>query len=520
MPQRIRRLLVHRYTAAALASCLLGACQPEAGNRDTAGTAGVDSVLRRGLGAEPGTLDPRAAEDNAALTLAAELYEGLTVEAADGSIEPGAAESWRMADGGRTYLFTLRPGLRWSNGDALVAGHFASALRAVTAAGTTAPNAGLLADLAAIEAPDDRTLKLTLRRPLPQLPALLALPVAAPVHPRAGALQPPPGNGPFRFVRWTRGESIELERNPSYHAADRVAIDRVVHLTVGDLGTELNLYRTGELDVTSEVPNALLADLRAQHPAELHVTPYLSVYSYAVNLARIPSIPARRALAMALDRDRITRQVTGAGEQPALGWVPDGLPGYVPARFEWQHLPYPDASAVARQTWESERAAGRAPEKLVVCTDASANHHRTAVALADLWRTALGVETEIVELEWSVYLDSRRHPGDCDLLRLGWSADFVDPEAFAVVFESGHPQNTLGYASARYDELLADSRTAASPAQRMRLLAEAEAQLLEDAPVIPVFFRVSKRLVKPYVTGFRGNPLGHLASKDLRIEPH
>jgi oligopeptide transport system substrate-binding protein len=223
---------------------------------------------------------------------------------------------------------------------------------------------------------------------------------------------------------------------------------------------------------------------------------------------------------MAVDRDRITRQVTGAGEHPALGWIPGGLPGYGPARFRWSGLPAPERTVEARELWAAEAAVGRAPTRLVLCTDASANHHRTAVALADLWHTALGVETEIVELEWSVYLDSRRNPGDCDLLRLGWSADFADPEAFAVVFESGHPQNTLGYRNLRYDELLAASRVAASAQDRLRLLHEAEAQLLEDVPVIPVFFRVSKRLVKPYVGGFRANPLGHVASRDLRILPH
>lgn len=503
-----------------LAAGMLVACQPETGRSAREPDGSHESVLRRGLGAEPGTLDPHAAEDNAALALSAELYEGLVAESAEGVVTPGAAESWSVSPDGRTYAFALRPGLRWSNGDELTSAHFAAALRNVSAPTSTAPFGGLLADLERIEAPDERTLVLTLGRPIPHLPALLALPVAAPLHPRVDAITPSPVNGPYQLVRWTKGDRIELERNPHYRAAERVAIDRVVHLTVSDLNTELNLYRTGELDLTSEVPNTHLAELRRQLPGELHVTPYLSVYSYAVNPARLPGARARRALAMAVDRDRITRQVTGAGERPALGWVPDGLPGYVPARFEWSRQPAPELTNRARELWAAERAAGQAPATLVICTDASANHHRTAVALADMWRTALGVETEIVELEWSVYLDSRRNPGECDLLRLGWSADFVDPEAFAVVFESGHPQNTLHYHSERYDALLAASRSAASTGQRLRLLHEAEALLLDDVPVIPVFFRVSKHLVKPYVGGFRANPLGHVASRDLRVLAH
>jgi len=343
------------------------------------------------------------------------------------------------------------------------------------------------------------------------------LPVAAPRHRGPDGQSSVPTNGPYRLVKRRHGDHIELERNPHYHAARTVSIDRIVYRPVTDLATELNLYRSGDLDLTSEVPNTQIESLRREHPAELRLAPYLSTYAYAVNLARLPDAGTRKALAMAVDRDRITRQITGAGERPAFGWVPDGIPEYAPARFEWQDLPYPETATRARELWQTARAAGKAPTKIKLCTDASANHHRTAVALADLWRTALGVETEIVELEWNVYLGTRHNPGDCDLVRLGWSADFVDPEAFVDVFESGSPQNSLGYSSAAYDGLLAKSRAEADGAKRMALLARAEQQLLSDVPVIPVFFRASKRLVKPYVAGYQANPLGHLETRDLRL---
>lgn len=474
-------------------------------------------VLRRGLGAEPETLDPHVAADNAALAVAADLHEGLTTEASDGSIVAGHAKSWTIEDDGRTYTFRLRPGLRWSNGDSLTAEHFAAGLRHALATATAAPNAGLLDAVERVEAVDAETLRIRLRRPIPYLPAVLALPVAAPLHPRAAPPQSRPGNGPYRLVRRLPGQHIELERNPHYWNAAGVAIARVTHVTVSDLGTEVNLYRTGELDLTSEVPNAQLGELDERLPGELQVAPYLSVYAYAVNLVRLPDARARLALAMAIDRSRITQQVTGAGERPAYGWVPDGIVGYTPARFAWRDLPRAQAVVEARRLWVAARAAHAAPSRLTLCTDASANHRRTAIALADFWRSALAVETEIVELEWTVYLDTREHPGDCDLIRLGWSADFVDPEAFAMVFESGHPQNTLGYASVAYDGWLARSRAGTDTARRMADLASAEAQLLHDMPVIPVFFRVSKRLAKPYLQGAVANPLGHVASRNLRF---
>lgn len=500
----------------ALSGILAGACsEREAPSALDPGRS--PQLLTRGLGAEPDTLDPQLAEDNAALAIAAELHEGLTRTGRDGSPIPGAAESWERSPDGREYVFRLRGNLRWSDGQPLRAVHFANALRELIAPGTTAPYAALYDAVSSVEALDDRRLRVRLARSLPQLPALLALPAAAPRQAATSPARAAPGSGPFRLVDRVVGERIVLERNPYYWDEQHVALDGVTYLTVQDLDTELNLYRTGELEVTSEVPNTQVPLLHAALPAELRIAPYLGVYAYAVNMRRLGDRDARTALAMSIDRERITRLVTGAGERAAFGWVADGIPGYSPARYEWRALPYPQAAAAARELWSSARSRGAAPAALRLCTDASANHHRTAVALADLWRSALGVETAIVELEWGVYLDTRRAPGDCDLIRLGWSADFVDPEAFAGVFESTSPQNTLGYHSERYDSLLAQSRSATGNAERVRLLSAAEAQLLEDAPVIPIFFRVSKHLVKPYVSGVSVNPLGQLPSRDLAL---
>ena len=478
------------------------------------------AILVRGLGAEPGTLDPFKAEDNAALTVTADLYEGLAREAASGAIEPGSAQSWHVSADGLEVVFNLRPGLRWSDDTALTASHFAASLRELTSAGSTAPYAGLFAGVRRVEVIDDRRLRLRLDGPMPHLPALLAMPAAAPHHPGSPHDGLPPTNGPFKLASRSIGDRIELQRNPNYWDAAAVALERVTYRPLADLATELNLYRTGELDITSEVPNTQFNRLRHERPDELKVTPYLSTYSYVVNMQRLPDPVVRRALAMAVDRVRLTEKVTGAGETPAYGWVPDGIAGYEPARFAWQREPRADAERRARESWQSARLRNAVPSTIKLCTDASENHRRTAVALADFWRSTLGVEVIIEELEWTVYLDRRRSPGDCDLIRLGWSADFIDPEAFAQVFQSTHPQNTLGYRNGRYDELVARSRSTASPQARLDLLRTAEAQLLEDVPVIPIFFRVSKRLVKPYVRGVQPNPLGHLASRHLSVLAH
>lgn len=494
-----------------LAMALVG-CHPE-----KAPDSAVDKQeLVRALGGEPETLDPRLAQDNPSLALAGDLYEGLMTEAPDGTLRPGAADRWTRSASGRQWTFHLRPGLRWSDGRLLTAVDFAAGLDAARRAGTRSPYGELLKPVIRVIDAGPDTVAIELAAPLPELPAILALPFASPLPPSPGAGQVIT-NGPYRLVARRPGERVELERNPYFHDVGSVAVPRITYLTLADLNTELNLYRTGQLDLTSEVPNAQLDWLRQNLPGELHVSPYLSTYAYAINMQRLPDLDVRQALAMAVDRDQITRMVTGAGETPAFGWVPDGMPGYVPARFDWRTSSGGDREARARSLWSGAWKHKTAPDSLILCTDSSANHHRTAVALADQWHRVLGVTVEIREMEWKAYLATREQPDDCDLLRFGWSADYVDPAAFLALFGTGSAQNVFHYSSPRYDELLARANTSADPQERLHELTAAEAELLGDVPIVPVFHRVSKRLVKPYVHGVAANPLGHLPSRYLRL---
>jgi len=498
------------------AGALTYGCAPRTDPQSTAATPAVAAAtLRRAAGAEPESLDPARADDNAALAVLGDLYEGLTTLAADGAIVPGAAARWDVTPDGHRWTFHLREGLRWSNGAPLTAAQFAAALESVRQPDSTSPYADLLAPVAAVEAPDNLTVVIETRQPLRQLPTLLAMPFASP---HSGDDRGSVSNGAYRLVSREPGVAVQLERNPHFHAASQVSIERVTYLTLEDLDTELKLYRSGDLDLTSEVPNSQIGWLQEHLPGELHIAPYLSTYAYAINLRRLGDRDARLALALAIDRVRITGQVTGAGELPAYGWVPPGIAGYAPARYSWREQSHDTRLRQAQSLWHAAVRSGRAPSRIKLCTDASANHHRTAVAMADFWRSALGVETEIVEMEWQSYLERREHPGDCDLLRFGWSGDYADPAAFLALFATGHPQNVPGYASADYDAALAAAASATDPVARLDALRAAEQRLLDEVIVIPVFHRVTKRLVKPYVAGVVANPLGQLPSRYLVLQ--
>lgn len=500
------------------AATLFVGCGSPTGNSDGADRfSRSDRTIVRGLGSEPETFDPTLADDNAALALLRDLYEGLTAEAADGSLVPGSAANWTISQDFLRWTFVLRPNLHWSNGDPLTSADVVAGLERARDPTLHAPYAEVLEPVRAVFAPDARTVVIDLTRPMPQLATVLAMPFAAPLHRPLAVVDGTITNGPYQVSSRRPGEMIELERNSRYHSVGSVAIERVTYLTLEDLNTELNLYRSGALDVTSEVPNSQIDWLERNLPGELHVTPYLSTYAYALNLRRVTDRDVRAAMSLAIDRAQITTKVTGAGELPASSWVPPGIPGYTSAAAAWTGLDADARMKQAREHWSAASERGTAPARLTLCTDASANHRRTAVALVDQWRRVLHVDVAIIEMEWKAYLAMREQPGQCDLIRFGWSADFVDPEAFLALFSSGHAQNVAGYANPAYEVLLSQAGVTADAGQRAATLASAERVLLQDAVVIPVFHRVSKRLVKPGIEGISANPLGHLPSRYLRL---
>lgn len=482
--------------------------------------APADSTLRRGNGGEPGTLDPQRAQDVPALTILTDLYEGLTAESASGEVIGGAAREWSVSADGLRLTFHLRENLRWSNGESLTAEHFAAGLRRALDPGTAAPSAQLLSAIAHIDVPAPDRLELRLSRPDPALPAVLALPIAAPRYPSSSDRETMPVNGAYRLRSWQAHQGIQLVRNDRYHDAASVAIARVDYLPVEDLGTELRMYRSNQLDITSEIPNAQVGWVRENLASEFHSSDLLATYSYAVNFARLPADAAqhlRNALTLAVDRELLVSRVTGAGEKAAYGWVPDGFPVYQPARYSWSAQDAAARVAHAHRELTLARAMMAVPERLKLCTDSSENHRRTALAVAAMWRETLGIELQIQELEWKAFLASREAPGDCDLMRLGWSADYLDPGGYLEIFTTGHPQNTLQYSNQRFDELLRQARFTVDADERMNMLRLAESQLLADGAVIPLFFRVSKRLVKPRVRGEFTHPLGRAPSRYLSL---
>jgi oligopeptide transport system substrate-binding protein len=480
-------------------------------------------TLRRGLGPEPDSLDIHEAQGLSAIHLLRETREGLMTFDARGELAPGVAASWEVLDQGRLFRFRLRGEARWSNGDPLVADDFVRAWQAAVTPASAARTAALLGpvqnarailegrlDPAAlgIRAVATHELEIRLQQAAPWFTEILAHPVSFPLHP--GAATNPrdaPVNGAFQVVEAVPHAMIRLAANPLYHAADSVRLAAVEYLPIEDPAAELARYRAGELDITETIPAGRYDWLRGNLAAELHVHPYLGSFWLGFNLAREPfreNPDLRRALALAVDRETLVRVVLGAGELPAWSIVPPGLPGYQPRADNAAGLDRDSREAKARQLY---RAAGygKGRELLVELRfNTSSLHRRMAVAVAAMWKQVLGVGTELINEEWKVFVNNRRQGVITQVFRGGWIADFADPESFLDLFRSGNELNTTFYANTRYDALL-DQAGLLQGARRMAALQQAELALMRDMPVIPLYYYVSRHLVKPGVRGFEDN---------------
>ncbi|MEH6421582.1 peptide ABC transporter substrate-binding protein [Pseudomonas sp. CGJS7] len=511
--------------------------------------------LERGNGPEPSTLDAHRCQEVACGNVLRDLYEGLVTEDAHGRLVPGMAERWSVSADGRTWTFTLRERLRWSNGEPLDAAQVRASFRRAFAPATAAPfgelfdaldnaqavQAGKLPpERLGVAAPDPRTVVFTLNRSA-SLPALLTLPIAFPVYlpalERYGAQHTQPGrlvsNGAYRLQAWTPQANLQVEKNPNFHAAAAVAIERVRYHVTEDAAAELQRFAAGDLHITEVVPPQPLPALRKRFGERLRLSPYLGAFWLGFNTTQAPfrdaacasarcddkALALRRALSMAVDRDKLTRYVTGLGETPAYGIVPPGIAGYTPAQTPWAKWPQAQREAHARALYRYAGYGSEHPLTIELRYNTSTPHRRLALAVAAMWRQTLGVQVRLRNEEWKVFVQNRKQRAITQVFRGGWIGDLPDARNFLAAFGSDGPLNWMGYDDAGYRERLAKADAAHSQAARDAWLRAAEQRLLNHNAAIPLYFYSSKHLVSERVRGFHANALDRHASRWLSLSP-
>jgi len=501
---------------------IVAACGTDTGQDPTA--AG-EITIYRGNGGDPGSLDPALAEDVHAFNILADLYEGLVTTAADGTLVPGAAERWSVSADGLTYRFHLRTDALWSNGEPVTAEDFVRAYERVTAPSSTAGFAFLLDPVRDYVAVGPSTLEIHLAEPAAHLPAVLSMPVAFPIPASAiaaGSFSDPEsfvGNGPYLLDSHTVGAATRLRRNPSFRDVSSVAVDVIVYLPIVDPLAELNIYRSGELHITNTIPPGHLPTLGETIPDALRIAPSLALYYLAFDLTEPPlDNPAlRQALSMAIDRRQLV-ELIGRGEQPAYGVVPTGVANYDGAAFEWRDWPSEKRESRARELYRQAGYDRSAPLTIHYTYDAGDIHEKVALAVVSMWRDILGVEVTLDKKEWQYFLETRERRSDWQVMRFAWFGDYDHASTFTNIFRSNDAQNLARFDNPEYDRLVATASQEAHSDKQAELLREAEALLLTENPVAPLYFFVSKHLVSPQVAGFEQNVLDRHPSRYLSLE--
>ncbi|TKK37129.1 peptide ABC transporter substrate-binding protein [Pantoea agglomerans] len=495
---------------------------------------------------EPASLDPLKAVGLPEIQVIRDLFEGLTNQDAQGKIVPGVAQSWSSSDN-KTWVFTLRNNARWSNGDPITAQDFVySWQRLVDPKNSSAfawfaglsgiQNASAITkgemtpDKLGVVAQSKNQLKVTLDRPVPWFPALVAnvalFPVPQKIIAQQGDSWTSPGklvgNGAYQLSERVVNEKIVLTRNPHYWDDAHSVLTKVTFVPINEESSATKRYRSNDIDITESFPKNMYALLKKTLPGEVYTPDQLGTYYYAFNTQKGPTadVRVRKALSWSIDRKVIAEKVLGTGEKPAWHFTPDVTAGFKPLpTFMQQH----DQNSLNAQAKSLLAAAGYGPGKplkLKLLYNTSESHQKIAIAVASMWKKNLGVDVTLENQEWKTYIDSR-NSGNFDVIRASWVGDYNEPSTFLNLLTSGNSINIARFNNADYDAVIAKASRETSDQVRNSDYNRAEQILAEQAPIAPIYQYTNGRLIKPWVKGYPiTNPEDVAYSRELWIEKH
>lgn len=504
-------------------------------------------TLVRNNGSEVQSLDPHKIEGVPESNINRDLFEGLLISDVDGKPSPGVAEKWENKDF-KVWTFHLRKDAKWSDGTPVTAQDFVYSWQRLANPNTASPYASYLQyghivnidDIIAgkkpitdlgVKALDDHTFEVTLSEPVPYFYKLLVHSSVSPV-PRAavekfGEKWTQPANiitnGAYKLKDWVVNERIVLERNTNYWDNAKTVINQVTYLPISSEVTDVNRYRSGEIDMTyNNMPIELFQKLKKEIPNEVHVDPYLCTYYYEINNQKAPfnDVRVRTALKLALDRDIIVNKVKNQGDLPAYSFTPPYTDGAKLVEPEWFKWSQEKRNEEAKKLLAEAGYTAEKPLTFDLLYNTSDLHKKLAIAAASIWKKNLGANVKLENQEWKTFLDTR-HQGNYDVSRAGWCADYNEPTSFLNMVLSDSSNNTVHYKSPAFDKLIADTLKVTDEAQRSELYSKAEQQLDKDSAIVPVYYYVNARLVKPWVGGYSGkDPMDNIHVKDLYIIKH
>ena len=511
------------------------------------GTAAMaDDILDRGIGSEWSSLDPQVNFDGNAGWILMDAYEGLVNYGPGGDVMPGSAERWDISDDGMTYTFHLREGLKWSNGDPIVAQDFVNSVArtlnpatvsekgyyfysVVQIAGAADIANGVTSDASAlgVTAPDDRTVVIQLLTPAPHIMFILGAFQIPPLHTpsleangAAGFVDPAKvvSNGAYVFREIVPQSHVLLEKNPNYWDAANVAIPFVKYHVTEDVATELKRYQAGELEVTNDIPANQIETLTASNPGQVFISPSSESTYYSFNLTKpvFEDINVRMALSLAIDREVLQEKIIKGGAIPNYSYAGGFDPTYDGPLMPGAELTQAERNEKAK---ELMAAAGYGPDnplKINIVTTVSEDATRRAQGVALMWKQVLGVEARVDAMERKAWLDAL-YAGDWDVFGDNLIGDFAGAETYLAYMR---PSSEPGYnwVKPEYDAQMDVAATKPDSASRNIELAKAEKILLDDVIFAPLAIEPSRMLVSPRVKGWVPAVTGYYNSQFLTLE--
>lgn len=503
------------------------ACGPQAPARPDCPQGKV--CLHLGNGSEPISLDPHKANGTWEDRIISDSMMGLTQSGPDGAPLPGMAERWETSADGLTWRFYLRDAT-WSDGVPVTADDFVFSLRRILDPKSASEYASILYFIKGAQAVNEgkagleavgaralspKVLELTLSHPAPYLPEVAKHYTMYPVPKHAvekwgdGWSRPDRyvGNGPFTVKAWKLGDHVRAVKNPRFFDAKSVCVDEVYYYPTNDAISAERRVRRGELDLNADIQSNRIAFLREKIPDYVHTNTYLGVayLAFNSNVAQLKDVRVRRALSMAIDREFITKKLLRGGQQPAYTFTPPGVANYQAAK-----PPYWATWTLERRQAEARRLlaqAGYGPDKPLVVEIKHRNTPDPTLVMPAIqadWKQ-IGVDARLAQNETQIAYASYRSR-DFQVADAAWVADYNDPMSFLYLMQSATgPQNYGDYKNPAYDALLAKADNEPNAKIRSGFLAQAEALMLEDAPVATIYYYVNKNLVSPKITGFVDN---------------
>ncbi|MDE8554893.1 oligopeptide ABC transporter substrate-binding protein OppA [Pantoea agglomerans] len=495
---------------------------------------------------EPASLDPLKAVGLPEIQVIRDLFEGLTNQDAQGKIVPGVAQSWSSNDN-KTWVFTLRNNARWSNGEPVTAQDFVYSWQRLVDPKNSSPfawfaglsgieNAAAITkgemtpDKLGVVAQGKTQLKVTLDRPVPWFPALVAnvalFPVPQKTIAQEGDSWTAPGklvgNGAYQLSERVVNEKIVLVRNPGYWDDAHSVLTKVTFVPLNEESSATKRYRANDVDITESFPKNMYAMLKKTLPGEVYTPDQLGTYYYAFNTQKGPTadVRVRKALSWSIDRKVIAEKVLGTGEKPAWHFTPDVTAGFKPLPTFMQQHDQNTLNAQAKALLTSAGYGPGKPLKLKLLYNTSESHQKIAIAVASMWKKNLGVDVTLENQEWKTYIDSR-NSGNFDVIRASWVGDYNEPSTFLNLLTSGNSSNISRFSNADYDAVIAKASKETNDQARNSDYNRAEQILAEQTPIAPIYQYTNGRLIKPWVKGYPiTNPEDVAYSRELWIEKH